>query len=92
MSSPALAVPTAGPRSRSAKAALILALLGVPGSTIAWSLPAGGFWIGMPLAIAAIVVGVRALSDEQQSRAMALTAILLAAIEIVFTATWTIVG
>lgn len=92
MSSPALAVPTPGARSRSAKVALVLALLGIPGCTVAWSLPAGGFWIGIPLAIAAIVVGVRALADEQQSRAVALTAILLAGIEIVFTATWTVVG
>ena len=40
--------------------ALGLALLAVPGSTVAWELPAGGFWIGLPLAIAAIFLGVRA--------------------------------
>jgi hypothetical protein len=40
--------------------ALLLALLSVPGSTIAWDLPAGGLWIGLPLGVAAIVLGVRA--------------------------------
>ena len=39
--------------------ALVLALLSVPGSTIAWDLPAGGLWIGLPLGIAAIVLGIR---------------------------------
>ena len=38
---------------RPARWALILGLLGLPGSTLAWDLPAGGFWIGMPLAVAA---------------------------------------
>jgi hypothetical protein len=39
--------------------ALALALLAIPGSTVAWDLPAGGLWIGLPLAIAAIVIGIR---------------------------------
>ena len=69
--------------------ALVLAVLGVPGVTIAWDLPAGGFWIGIPLAVAAIVVGVRA---RGASRRLATAAIVLAAIEILFTATWTVLG
>ncbi len=40
--------------------ALVLGLLAVPGSTIAWDLPFGGLYIGLPLAIAAIVLGLRA--------------------------------
>jgi hypothetical protein len=40
--------------------AFVLALLSIPGSTIAWDLPAGGLWIGLPLAVAAIALGVRA--------------------------------
>ncbi len=40
--------------------ALLLGLLSVPGSTLAWGLPAGGLWIGLPLGVAAIVVGLRA--------------------------------
>ena len=69
--------------------ALALAVLGVPGVTIAWDLPAGGFWIGIPLAIAAIVVGTRA---RRTSPRLATAAIVLAAIEILFTATWTVLG
>ena len=41
--------------------ALALALLSVPGVTIAWDLlPAGGFYTGVPLGIAAIVIGPKA--------------------------------
>jgi tetrahydromethanopterin S-methyltransferase subunit C len=40
--------------------ALVLGLLAVPGSTVAWDLPAGGLYIGLPLALAAIVLGSRA--------------------------------
>jgi hypothetical protein len=40
--------------------ALALAMLAIPGSTLAWDLPAGGLWIGLPLASAAIVLGIRA--------------------------------
>jgi hypothetical protein len=81
------------PARRPASLALILALLGVPGSTIAWGLPAGGFWIGMPLAIAALTVGVRCLpTADRRGRRLAIAAIVLAAIEILFTAAWTVAG
>ena len=40
--------------------ALVLALLAIPGSTIAWELPSGGLWIGLPLGVAALVLGLRA--------------------------------
>jgi hypothetical protein len=78
---------------RQSRLALLLALLGLPGSTIAWDLPAGGFWIGMPLAVAAIVVGVRArAASDGATRRLATAAIVLAAVEILFTATWTLAG
>jgi hypothetical protein len=81
------------PARRSAGLALILALLGVPGSTIAWGLPAGGFWIGMPLAIGAVTVGVRCLPKaDRRGRGLAIAAIVLGAIEILFTAAWTVAG
>ena len=61
---------------RPARWALILALLGLPGSTVAWDLPAGGFWIGMPLAVAAVVIGVRCLSNaDRRGRWMAIAAV-----------------
>jgi tetrahydromethanopterin S-methyltransferase subunit C len=41
--------------------ALVLALLSLPGSTVAWYLiPLGGLLIGLPLAVGAVVIGARA--------------------------------
>ncbi len=73
-----------GPQRARPGLALLLAVLSVPGSTIAWALPAGGLWIGVPLGLAAIVLGIRArreLAGEAGSR-MALAAIVLAALAI----------
>lgn len=61
--------------------ALILGLLSVPGSTMAWELPGGGLWIGLPLGIAAIVLGIRA-RRQQTGVAMATAGIALAALAI----------
>jgi hypothetical protein len=81
------------PARRPAGLALILALLGLPGSTIAWDLPAGGFWIGMPLAVAAVTVAVRCLpTADRRGRRLAIAAIVLGAIEILLTAAWTVAG
>lgn len=77
---------------RSASLALLLGVLGVPGVTIAWDLPAGGFWIGIPLAVAAVALGLRARDGSRRSRWLAGTAIALGAIEIVFTAAWTVIS
>ena len=57
LSRPAVAV---GPPQARPGLALVLGLLSLPGSTIAWELPLGGLWIGLPLGVAAIVLGVRA--------------------------------
>jgi hypothetical protein len=73
-----------GPQRAKPWLALLLAVLSVPGSTLAWDLPAGGLWIGLPLAIAAIVVGIRArreVAGEGRSW-MAIVAIVLAALAI----------
>jgi hypothetical protein len=86
MSASTVAIPT---RTNRGGFALLLAVLGVPGVTIAWDLPAGGFWIGMPLAVVAIVVGV---SARRTGSRLAIAAIALAAVEIVFTASWTVLG
>lgn len=77
---------------RSAGLAFLLGVLGVPGVTIAWDLPAGGFWIGIPLAIAAVVLGLRAWDGNRRARWLAGTAIALGVIEIVFTASWTVIS
>lgn len=73
-----------GPRRAKPGLALLLAVLSIPGSTLAWDLPAGGLWIGLPLAIVAIVLGIRArreLAGGAGSR-LALAAIVLAALAI----------
>ena len=57
--------------------ALLLALLAVPGSTWAWDLPLGGLWIGLPLAVAAIVLGLRACRATS-GRVIATAAIVIA--------------
>ncbi|HYI99397.1 MAG TPA: hypothetical protein VEX36_06960 [Thermoleophilaceae bacterium] len=71
--------------------AFVLALLAVPGSTVAWELPAGGFWIGLPLAVAAIVLGVRARRELGGSK-LATAAIVIAGLMIAQMAIWTIVS
>ena len=67
------------PRTARPGLALLLALLAIPGSTLAWDLPAGGLWIGLPLAAAAIVLGVRARRSLADRR-MATAAIAIAAL------------
>jgi hypothetical protein len=66
--------------------ALVLALLAIPGSTVAWDLPAGGLWIGLPLAVAAIVLGRRAQGT------MAVAAIVIASLCIAQMAVWTVLS
>ena len=70
--------------------ALLLAVLAVPGSTVAWDLPAGGLYIGLPLGIAAIILGVRA--RRQQRSGVALAAIIIAGLCIAQMAIWTLVS
>jgi hypothetical protein len=55
--------------------ALVLAILSVPGSTVAWDLPGGGFVFGFPLAIAAVVLGVQAVRGPGRGKAVAAIAI-----------------
>jgi hypothetical protein len=72
--------------------ALVLALISVPGSTLAWDLPAGGLWIGLPLAVAAIALGMRAVRRSSTGRGVALAAIVLGGLMIAQMAVWTIVS
>jgi hypothetical protein len=62
--------------------AFVLALLSIPGSTVAWSLPAGGLWIGLPLAVAAIVLGVRARRVADSKSGLALAAVVIGSLAI----------
>jgi hypothetical protein len=70
-----------GPPQARPGLALVLALLSIPGSTIAWELPLGGLWLGLPLGIAAIVLGIRARQAGIRV-GMATAAIVLAGLAI----------
>ena len=78
-----------GPQRSRPGLALVLALLAIPGSTIAWELPAGGLWIGLPLAAAAIVLGLRA--RRETGSVLATAAIVIAGLMIAQMAVWFIV-
>ena len=78
-----------GPTTARPGLALLLGVLSVPGSTVAWDLPAGGLWIGLPLAIAAIVLGVRARRADAGGW-MATVGIVLAALSILQMAVWSV--
>jgi len=73
-------------------AAFVLALLSVPGSTMAWDLweNGGGFVIGLPLAIAAIVLGVQVRRRGLERRGLATAAIVIAGAMIAMTLIWTL--
>lgn len=84
------AVDVAPRGARPGRLALVLALLSVPGSTIAWDLPAGGLWIGLPLGVAAVVLGIRAIRRPRSSKS-AIAAIAIAALALGQMAVWMIV-
>ena len=74
--------------------ALVFALLSIPGSTVAWDLPAGGLWIGLPLGIAAIVLAIRARRSDlgRSESAMTIAALALAGLAIGQMVVWTVVS
>jgi hypothetical protein len=77
-----------GPTEARPRLALLCGILSVPGSTVAWDLPAGGLWIGLPLGIAAIVLGLKARRAGAGGW-MAPVGIALAALSILQMAIWT---
>ena len=80
-----------GPHPARPGLALVLAILAVPGSTIAWELPAGGLWIGLPLGVAAIVVALHARREAGPSRT-ATAALVLAGLALGQMVLYTIVS
>ena len=77
----------ATPSAPDARRSLVLGLLSIPGSTVAWDLPAGGLWIGLPLAVAAIFFGARARRERTGGRS-AVVGIALASLAILQMAVW----
>jgi ABC-type cobalamin transport system permease subunit len=78
----------AAPVSR-ALLSLVCGVLALPGSTVAWALPAGGLWIGAPLAVAAIVLGRIARRAGPRDR-RAVAGIALGVLCLGFMAVWSI--
>lgn len=68
-------------------------MLAIPGSTIASDLPAGGLWIGLPLAVAAIVLGLRARRElaGRAGSGIATAAIVIAGLLVAMMAAWFVV-
>jgi hypothetical protein len=62
-------------------------LLAIPGSTLAWDLPAGGPWLGLPLAAAASLLGRRV-----RRSVAARVAIVIAALALLQMLVWTTVS
>lgn len=75
--------------------ALAMALLSIPGVTIAWDIaPGGGFTTGVPLGIVAIVIGqqARARLDGAKGRRMALSAIMIGTLAVLSVVLFTLAG
>ena len=76
--------------------ALFLAVLAVPGTTMVWDLdvPLPGFWIGLPLGVAAIVLALRARREpiSKAGSGMAIGAIILSTLAIGQMLIWTAVS
>jgi hypothetical protein len=85
-----------GPTRARPGIALLLAILAVPGTTMVWDLdvPLPGFWIGLPLGVAAIVLARRAREEDisKGARVMTMTAIVLASLAIGQMLIWTAVS
>jgi predicted PurR-regulated permease PerM len=76
------------------KLALALALISVPGVTIAWDVAAALAWAGVAVAIAAIVVGLQARSrlPGGRGRVMASAAVVIAGLAALSVIVFLIIG
>lgn len=85
-----------GPTRARPALALLLALLSIPGTTMVWDLdvPLPGFWIGLPLGVAAIVLARRARREgvSKAGSIMAIAAIVLATLAIGQMLVWTAIS
>jgi hypothetical protein len=74
--------------------ALVLGILSVPGSILTWDsgLPGEGFVWGLPVAIAAVVVGFVALRGSATARWAAYVGLLLGAAMALMIVGWTAFG
>jgi len=79
--------------SRTSIIALVLGILSLPGSLLTWdTLPGGGFVWGLPLAVLAVILGVKAVRDGPTGRGAAVGGIVLGGAMIAMMVVWTAVG
>ena len=77
--------------ARTSYVALILGVLSVPGSIMTWDsgLPGEGWVWGLPLAVAAVVVGIIALRGRAVGRWAAVTGLVLGGAMVLMIVLWT---
>jgi hypothetical protein len=87
-------VDVAATSSRLPYVALVLGLLSVPGSILTWGsgLPGQGFVWGLPVAVAAVGVGIAALRGRAAARWAAYVGIVLGAAMTLMIVLWTALG
>ena len=73
---------------------LVLGILTVFGSTVAWDLPLGGLWIGLPLGLVTLKLGANVRREETAAgpRRMATAGVVLAVLSLAQMAVWTLVS
>jgi hypothetical protein len=88
------AVDVAATTSKLPFVALVLGILSVPGSLLTWDtgLPGEGFLWGLPLAVAAVTVGIAALRRRAAARWAAYVGVVLGAAMTLMIALWTALG
>ena len=88
------AVDLAPPKLARPGLSLALALIAVPGVTLSWDLPHGGFYTGVPLAVASIVTGLQASArlSGGKGTTMATIAVAIATLAILSVAVITATG
>ena len=79
---------------RTSYIALVLGVLSVPGSILTWDsgLPGEGFVWGLPVAVAAVYVGVVALRGRATARWAAVTGLVLGGAMALMIVLWTAFG
>jgi hypothetical protein len=79
--------------SRMSGIVLALGILSLPGSLLTWdTLPGGGFVWGLPLAVAAVGVGIQAVRSGAPGRGLAITGAVIGGAMILMMVVWTAVG
>ena len=87
-------VDVAASSSRLPYVALILGILSVPGSILTWDsgLPGEGFVWGLPVAVAAVAVGIAALRGHAAPQWAAYVGVVLGAAMTLMIVLWTALG